>query len=101
MSGIAIRAESLGKRYLLGERAAYHTVRERLMTVVKAPARWIRSNGNGGAPGGENWMWALRDVSFELREGDVLGLIGRNGAGKSTVLKILYLVSGPTPGGWA
>jgi lipopolysaccharide transport system ATP-binding protein len=100
--GIAIRVVSLGKRYYIGaRRAAYRTLREQVVSSLSAPYRRTRDLLRGHATGAAELneaIWALRDVSFEVRQGEVLGIIGRNGAGKSTVLKILSRITEPTEG---
>src|ERR1700719_2658003 len=98
MSNVAIHVDSLGKRYKIGSRERYNTMRDRLTSALSAPARWFSSNGSGTSRNGPNHFWALRNVSLELKEGEVLGLIGRNGAGKTTLLKILSRVTQPTEG---
>ncbi len=96
MSNIAIRVDGLGKRYKIGSPAMnYRTLRETFVDVLQMPAQLLRQKS---ANNSNNTIWALKDISFEVRQGQVLGVIGRNGAGKSTLLKILSRVTDPSEG---
>lgn len=95
MSTTAITIENLGKRYQITHGGAgYRTLRETLTDVAMAPIRKLR--GETGTQTEE--FWALQDVSLEIGQGEVVGVIGTNGAGKSTFLKILSRVTKPTKG---
>ena len=79
-----IKVEHLGKRYRIGAREPYRTIRDSIMRTAAAPWRGLRSRFSGVGPGANpSDMWALNEVSFEVAPGEVLGVIGRNGAGKS------------------
>jgi len=95
MSDLALRVDNIGKRYRIGmlQAARYRTLRETISNRMVTP--WQRYRSGAEAP---NSLWALRNVSFEVHQGQVLGVIGRNGAGKSTLLKILSRVTDPTEG---
>ena len=94
MSDTAIRVVDLGKQYRIGATVSnYRTLRETLTEAIVSPIRTLRT----GSFYTEK-IWALKDMSFEVKQGQVLGVIGRNGAGKSTLLKILSRVTEPSSG---
>jgi len=91
MSVVAIQTEGLSKRYRRGIVGTSGLLRDALAQTFRHPARLFRRDGH-------ETFWALRDVSMQVREGEVLGLIGRNGSGKTTLLKILSRITRPTRG---
>jgi lipopolysaccharide transport system ATP-binding protein len=92
MSHVAINCENLSKRYRLGAREPYKALRDVISSALLAPFRRAESVSTNGH------VWALDDVSVEIKRGEVIGIIGHNGAGKSTLLKILSRITEPTRG---
>jgi lipopolysaccharide transport system ATP-binding protein len=92
----AIAAEGLSKRYRLGTGAHYGRLTESLSNALAAPYRKL-FRPNRGSPSHE-YLWALKDVSFEVNTGQAVGIVGRNGAGKTTLLKLLSRITEPTEG---
>jgi lipopolysaccharide transport system ATP-binding protein len=97
MSDVAIRVDGLSKRYRIGQREARaDSLQDALLGIVRSPFQYLLTMTR--PPTESETLWSLRDVSFEVKRGEVLGVIGQNGSGKSTLLKILSRITEPTTG---
>lgn len=96
MSAPIIEVQGISKKYRIGHREDYLSLRDSVVNIIKKPLNLLKGSSDTGASNDE--FWALKDVSFNVEQGEVIGIIGRNGAGKTTMLKILSRITYPTKG---
>ncbi|PSF36237.1 hypothetical protein C7H19_13595 [Aphanothece hegewaldii CCALA 016] len=96
MTNLAIRLENLSKRYCLDQRNPSSALHEFIDDIIRSPLRQF--NPKKQVKTQNNYIWALKDVSFEVNQGEVVAIMGHNGAGKSVLLKILSRITKPTEG---
>lgn len=103
MKNLAIKAENISKQYRLGEVGTGTLSHDlnRFLSKIRGkedPYLKIGETNDRTIKGGTDYVWSLKDINFEVEQGDAVGIIGRNGAGKSTLLKLLSKVTKPTTG---